>query len=280
MEVWFPEQESYLISVTPNSFCRHYSESYIYNKKSEFNGYSESIPPMPEWWVHQVNNIKNEIDKGTYQKHVLYHDIHFTGDNPSHFIKNSEGHGRFLVKLDDNRLLYGNSPECVINKVNDTVSIEVLGGTGSNLTDEYGDIYSKYKEEHQIIVEDLLQRNPKLEWSKKFQIKDIGYTKHIRSVLKYNTDESLEDIVYKVYPNYAIKSDGINDWWGTLIGYHNHTINQTKLFLSIRCGIFDIETKTHTVRSGVGITKDSDPQTEWLEIHTKLGWLKPHSQKS
>ena len=274
MNVWFPEQESYLIHVTPTTVSRHFTESYIH-KSSEFEGYTPNIPPMPQWWVSEINKIKQQINNGTYKKRVLYHDIRFSGDNPSNFIKNSEGEGRFLVQLDEDRLLYGNSPECVINKVNDTVSIEVLGGTGLNLTDKFGELYPKYKNEHDIIIEDLLRRNPSLQWVKKYQIKDVGYTKHVRSILRFDTEKSLEQIVEGVYPNYAIDSDGITDWWGSLIGYHNHTLNQTKLYLCIRCGIFDIESKTHTVRSGVGITLDSDPQEEWLEVHQKLGWLYP-----
>jgi isochorismate synthase EntC len=272
MHIWFAEPESYFIRVTSAGVERHFSEQ-IMLKPSSFEGYTQPVTAMPDWWAANVEHTKQQIVSGELTKKVLYHDITFEAAHPGHFIQSKKGDGRFLIMLDETTMMYGISPECTIHKVDDVVSIEVLGGTSPQLLDSRGEPYQKYKDEHDIIIHDLLKRNDALTWKKKYQIKDLGYTQHLRSILQYSTQESLEDIVSRVYPNYAIDGDGINDWWGTLVGWHNAQHNQTKLWLAIRCGIYDMKTNTHTVRTGVGITKDSDAQQEWLELHQKLGWL-------
>jgi len=268
MRVWFPEKEDYFLQFTPSSSQIHYTES-IPIPESSFKGTSINVPEVPYWWYYKVKQTKADIMNGLYRKKVLYYDTIFEGDHPGQFIKSKNQDGSFIIELEPDKILYGVSPEKVINKIDDIVTIEVLGGTSvtSDLKLE------KLEHEHNIIVDDLLERNPDFNLIKNLKEKNIGYVSHLRSILRYQTDEGIDDIVKRVYPNYAISSDGITDWWGSLIGHHIRKLNQTQLWLAIRCGIYNPSSKLHTVRSGVGITLESDPDEEWEELFYKLKWL-------
>jgi len=240
--------------------------------KSDFKGISLTAPPTPDWWYRKVEAVKEEIQAGTYPKKILTHDISFVDDHPGEFIYTSEGDGRFLIELDHSRIVYGISPEKTIHKIYNDVTVEVLGGTSNKLLDSEGNILPKYLREHEIILDDLIERVPTIEVVESLSEKRLGYTNHLKSILKFKSNnESINNTIRKVYPNYAIYSDRINDWWGILVG--TKTKEEYQLWLSIRCGLYFPKSGIHMIRSGVGITLDSDPDEEWNELYEKTGWL-------
>jgi len=273
MRSWFPSSHEKVIIGRPSSIAYFGNREYSFSNE-EFKGIDLQPPITPDWWYRRVERVKQDIKFGKYQKKVLTHDISFVGENPDNFIKNRNTEGSFILQLNDQKIFYGMSPEKVISKKGNEVRVEVLGGTLNKVLSERGDIKPKLLQEHQIIIEDLIQRNPEIEILETLTEKDLGYVTHLRSLLGFKSNESnLLNIILKVYPNLTINSERINDWWGTLIGYSLE--DEVHLWLGIRSGMYFPNSGIHTIRSGVGITSDSDPDIEWLELYEKTKWLLP-----
>lgn len=272
MKAWFPKFHTHFLQAGKYGVAS-FSPNPVDIPRSTFKGALLTAPPTPDWWYRLVERTKSEIKLGLYPKKVLTHDISFVDDHPGEFIVENSYEGSFLLQLDDSRLMYGISPEKVIHKVGTEVTVEVLGGTAEKLLDENGEVKPKYRYEHQIIIDDLSARNPDFELVETLTQKDVEYTTHLKSIFKFqHYGNSILDIVDRVYPNYAIYSNKINDWWGTLVGYKND--EELELWLGIRCGLYFPRVGIHMIRSGVGITLDSNPDEEWQELYIKTGWLK------
>lgn len=261
MKFWFPHQFGNPILVDKNGFQIH-NDSWFVPNETDQHPVEVINSNMPQEWVNQIQDIKDRIKESSVQKEIAHWDFKFNGGSPIGWLMNEEGNGRFIVQLDDGRLLYGNSPELVLDKNQNTIKIEVLGGT-----DEWNE---KTNEEHSIIIQDLIQRFPEKLELHQTEFIDLGYVKHLRTKLSGTWNHSLQSIIPYVWPNLAIWGKGYGeDYWGGLIGYGDEVY--AKLWLCIRCGIWDGE--FHHYRVGCGITEQSDPQSEWNELNNKLGWI-------
>lgn len=261
MKFWFPNSSGDPITVDRKEVKLHRAQWFTpVTNETTFIDITNSS--MPSLWAERVEDIKRRIKKNEIVKEIAHWDFTFKGNSPVDLIMKQDGEGRFIVELENGNLLYGNSPELVLKKNNKEVEVEVLGGT--NVWNK------KTSNEHSIIVSDLIERFPNELSPSQTEFIDLGYIKHLRTKLKSTWDFSLESVIPYVWPNLAITGKGYGEnHWGTLIGWGDERF--AKLWLCIRCGVWDGE--FHKLRVGCGITEDSDPEEEWEEINNKLGWI-------
>lgn len=260
MKFWFSENFKNPIIVNNNGVFK-YNDTFD-PKDADINPVDIYTEDMPSEWASQVYAIQDRILNGSSIKEVAHWDFKFKGLSPVGWLKEQAGDGRFIVELDNGHLLYGNSPELVLEKNGNNIKLEILGGT-----DEWNE---KTTEEHSLIIDDVIKRFPNELSIHQTKLIDIGYVKHLKTKLTGNWDYSLESIVPYIWPNLAIYGNGCGEnYWGGLIGWGDETY--AKLWLCIRCGIWDGE--WHHYRVGCGITSKSDPESEWKELNKKLGWV-------
>jgi len=253
--------------------------------------WGDITPKKTHSWEEDFYRIQRNINDGVYEKSVLdytytekehLHPSHFFGGLINKFYVEPETtkeqilHEKvvnnttpFYIEFTPEEVIFGMTPEHVIHKRGDQVTIEILGGTKLKK--------QRWPEdkifEHEVIVDDLIERI-------KPHVKDIhystnhtkyvGYTHHLQSNIKFTFDGTHDELIRLIHPTLAIKSD-YNDrgYFGGLWGWEKD--NDMDLYLTIRCGYY--KDRTYQFRVGCGITKHSKLNEEWKEVKTKLKWL-------
>jgi isochorismate synthase EntC len=265
------------------------------NILQELNGlgtvWGEVKPRKSNKWEDDFHRIQKNIKDGLYEKSVLdytytvkdhLHPNHIFGGLIKQFniepdnTKDQILHDKvvnnttpFYIEFTPEEVLFGMTPEQVIHKRGNDITIEILGGT--KLKKER---WSEEKiHEHEVIVDELIERLKQkvsnIHYSTN-HTKYVGYTHHLQSNIKFTFGGTHDELIRLIHPTLAIKGD-YNDrgYFGGLWGWEEN--NNMDLYLSIRCGYY--KDRTYQFRVGCGITKYSNIKEEWKEVKTKLKWI-------
>lgn len=236
------------------------------------------LPTQPNReWMDNFEAIQSKIRRGEIDKEILFRTIEFQSPiTPAQImsgIKSQKGL-HYILELDGGNTWFGNSHEKQIQRINDIVTIEVLGGTW------WGNekMSRKELEEHDFINDDLIKKIQTLRGKiirKKFTTVNLGYVKHLKTEFEFQIPPNTpnEMIIHTIHPTLAIKSETTDGkkFYGGLVGWETET--ELHLWLNIRCGLWNPMSSTYTFWSGCGITEKSDIMREWMESNQKLKWV-------
>ena len=247
----------------------------VLDKPTEFEIPLSSVPNRE--WMGNFEAIQTQIQSGQIDKEILFRTIQFHNPiKPTQImsgIKSQKGL-HYILELEGGEVWFGNSPEKQIQRINDIVTIEVLGGTiwGNEK------IGRKELEEHDFINDDLIKKIQTLGGKiirKKFTTLNLGYVKHLKTEFEFQIPPNTpnEMIIHTIHPTLAIKSKTNDEkkFYGGLVGWETET--ELHLWLNIRCGMWNPKSLLYTFWTGCGITDKSNPIGEWGESNQKLKWL-------
>ena len=242
-----------------------------------------------------------EIENGTFQKVVVTRKetIPFKDFNPLTVFK------RLLTSY-QNALVYlwfhpkvglwmGASPETLFKKSESKITTVALAGTKSSEQNSvaWG---TKEIEEQQLVVDFIEEaltgkvENLQIQGRQTIQ---AGSLSHLKSIITADLKKqiSLRDVIEKLHPTPAVcglpklsskrfilQHEGYNRsfYTGFLgeLNFNSVTMNNsaTHLFVNLRC--LEYSRENVSIYIGGGITKDSNPEKEWLETVNKTRTMK------
>lgn len=174
------------------------------------------------------------------------------------------------------------TPELLLKSNADKMETTALAGTMlANSTKLWSS--KEIDEQHQveIFIEKILQ-NHNLELINKTGPQDLvaGHIKHIQTKYEFLKPKTVESFLQSLNPTPAVaglpkqesihfieKNENLNrKFYAGFVG--TQTPNQLSLFVNLRC--MEIFENHANVYAGCGITKNSNPENEWIETENKL----------
>ena len=248
-----------------------------------------------------VNKAIAEIQKNTFQKVVV---------SRKETIEDKEFNVltvfKRLLSTYQNALVYlwfhpkvglwmGASPETLFKKSGPKITTVALAGTKPSGTDSR-DWGSKEIEEQQLVIdfiEDALWNKVDNLLIQDRQTIQAGSLSHLKSIITADLKEgvSLRDVVQELHPTPAVcglpkitsktfilENEGYNrSFYTGFLGELNFdpiskNMDESHLFVNLRC--IEYSEEIVNIYVGGGITKDSNPEKEWLETVNKTRTMK------
>lgn len=276
--VVFPLSESFVFQEEIN--LENDVNEYEMNKKFDENAQSS--------FVNLVKNAIAEIENGTFKKVVLsrYISISQTVDFVKSYqklIQKYTGAFRYLWFHPKVGMWMGATPEQLVKIENNTLKTVALAGT--QVFSE-AIIWKEKELEEQQLVTDYIKSSiaylvEELHVSEAYT-HQAGNLAHLKSDIsgKLNFKVSEKEIIRKLHPTSAVCGMPLQEARGFILENENYNRKyyagflgefqkqeQTDLFVNLRCcEIGDKETKIYV---GCGITKDSQPEKEFIETENK-----------
>lgn len=173
----------------------------------------------------------------------------------------------------------GASPELLFKTEGDSVSTMALAGTKFSSNSDWSDKeYSEQKIVQDETLENLAPLCSSLSFGKKETI-SAGKLQHLRTSFNGKTQASTAELVNALFPSSAIAGyprkaalkliseheTHERSFYSGFLGTCKH--KNSSLFVNLRC--LNIKNEKMSVYVGSGITKDSNPDSEWKEILKK-----------
>ena len=189
-------------------------------------------------------------------------------------------------------LWIGASPEQLLKIDNQKLNTVSLAGTQKNDDKKVVEWGEKEKTEQQIVTNSIVENlenelsNIKISFPYSYQAGSLFHLKtDIEGELKLNFD--LKNMLSKLHPtpavcgfpkkeanDFILKTEGYNrSFYSGFFGEINLN-NKTNSFLHVNLRCMQIQNKTAHLYIGCGITRDSIPESEWLETVNKSQTMK------
>lgn len=188
----------------------------------------------------------------------------------------------------------GATPEQFLKIENNTLKTVALAGT--RLFNENDNWREKEVKEQQFvtdfIVSNIAEYVDKVEVSKPYTVK-AGNIEHIKTDIeaKLNSENDLEGLINKMHPtpavcgfskdvakDFILKNENYNrKYYSGFLGELNFCFETNQsllsdLFVNLRC--MEVKNTTAEIYIGCGITKDSNPENEYIETKNKSVTMK------
>ena len=261
--------EKKLNSITNNFLC---IEDFVNSEDKE--NYSRS-----------VKRLIKEIDNGKLSKIVFSKKITFNYSNSNciSFFKNVLDLYKeafcYLFFTPKEGVWMGASPELLFHKEKNSISTMALAGTKFNISSGWGDKeFSEQKIVQDEIIESLSPLCTSLSQGKTETV-SAGEIQHLKTSFKGTTQASTVKLVNALFPSSAIAGYPRKTALQLISKHESHErsfysgylgackSNSSSLFVNLRC--ISLRDKKISIYVGSGITKDSNPENEWIEILKK-----------
>ena len=238
-----------------------------------------------ESYTRSVKKLIKEIDKGKLSKIVFSKKItleHANSNCVSIFKNILDSHNEafcYLFYTPKEGVWMGASPELLFKKEKNSISTMALAGTKFNISSEWGE---KEYSEQKIVQDEIIENLSPLCSSVSFgetETVSAGKIQHLKTSFEGTTQASTIKLVNALFPSSAIagyprktaleliskhelhERSFYSGFLGTCKGSNSY------FFVNLRC--LNIIDDKISIYVGSGITKDSDPDNEWIEILKK-----------
>jgi len=242
-------------------------------------------------WQSQFENVISKIKNKECEKIVLSREVKINlNETLSHkqifyrLLKENPNSYIFMFQRNNN-LFFGATPERLVSKKNEVISIDALAGTAVNNEENKKSLVldKKNQKEHIIVVDNIVKKIKDMSFELKVENQKILELKniiHLKTPIKAKSKQSLMDFINKLHPTPALGGEpsklSVNyikkfeiyprGLYGAPIGY---TENKDGLaVVGIRSGL--LKDKTLHVFAGGGIVEDSICLDEYKETEKKL----------
>ncbi len=277
-----------------------YADKNIPNNKMIINQFNEDISKSN--YMKKINKIINIIKIGNIRKVVLSRTkkMKFQGElNLSEIIKKIRKEYpqciNFFIKLPQERIFFGSTPERLIKKKESLIKTEAIAGTIKRGKNNKIDILlenqlkndKKSLDEHKLVVKEIKNiLKPKLIDIKISKVPNILKLKNVQHLItnisgKLKNDISILELVKSLHPTPAVSGYPVDSalklikqyeeydrgWYTGPIGWIDKS-DDGDFCVALRSGF--INKKTIQLFSGGGIVLNSVPEEEWEETQLKL----------
>ena len=173
----------------------------------------------------------------------------------------------------------GASPELLFKKEKNSILTMALAGTKFNISSEWGDKeYSEQKIVQDEIIENLSPLCSSLSLGETETV-SAGKIQHLKTSFEGTTQASTIKLINALFPSSAIAGFPRKTALKLISKYELHERsfysgflgackgNDSSFFVNLRC--LNVKDDKISLYVGSGITKDSDPDNEWMEILKK-----------
>ena len=238
-----------------------------------------------ESYTRSVKNLIKEIDKGKLSKIVFSKKITLKRPNSNYvsIFKNildsyNEAFCYFFYTPKEG-VWMGASPELLFKKEKNSILTMALAGTKFNISSEWGD---KEYSEQKIVQDEIIENLSPLCSSVSFgetETVSAGKIQHLKTSFEGTTQASTIKLVNALFPSSAIAGYPRKTALELISKYELHERSfysgflgtckgsNSYFFVNLRC--LNIKDDKISLYVGSGITKDSDPDNEWIEILKK-----------
>jgi isochorismate synthase EntC len=267
---------------------------------------SEDIEKVIEWrkpdkqaFENQFNWLKDKIKNHEILKGLpITEQVGYVQESENNFQQNKLNILKNILEKKSEQYLYGfwngasgfigYTPEVLGQSVNNSFYTMALAGTwNKQSTEKINFEDSKIKNEHQIVVEDILKQlvDEKLISKSSTQVLELEYLYHLKTKFSFQTN-NIKNCFLKLHPTAALglyprseklfldfqKLDLQNKRknFGAPFGYIG--LNDSFMIVAIR-NIYWVQNKV-IIYSGCGITSESDLEAEWQELTAKRNAVK------
>jgi len=278
-------------------------EGIDFNEK--FNHYNDDLPTLEtkEFHICLVENGVEAIQKNKFLKVVLSRK-ELVLANQNHFIN----YYKKLVQTYKSAFCYcfyhpkvgmwlGATPEQLVKIEKDIISTVALAGTQLAIENQEVVFWEDKEKDEQLFVTQFIEKSlsPFVEIISKSEpyTAQAGNLLHIKTDIsaKLKSEVSLSDVVLALHPTpalcglpkqeakeFIIQNEGYNrNYYSGFLGeinkdFENNEDDKSDIFVNLRC--MELETNQANLFIGGGITKDSDPESEFLETINKSQTIK------
>ena len=238
-----------------------------------------------ESYTRSVKNLIKEIDKGKLSKIVFSKKITLKRPNSNYvsIFKNildsyNDAFCYFFYTPKEG-VWMGASPELLFKKEKNSILTMALAGTKFNISSEWG---NKEYSEQKIVQDELIENLRPLCSSLSFgetETVSAGKIQHLKTSFEGTTQASTIKLINALFPSSAIAGYPRKTALKLISKYELHERsfysgflgmckgNKSSFFVNLRC--FNVKDDKISLYVGSGITKDSDPDNEWMEILKK-----------
>ena len=238
-----------------------------------------------ESYTRSVKNLIKEIDKGKLSKIVFSKKITLKRPNSNYvsIFKNildsyNDAFCYFFYTPKEG-VWMGASPELLFKKEKNSILTMALAGTKFNISSEWG---NKEYSEQKIVQDELIENLSPLCSSLSFgetETVSAGKIQHLKTSFEGTTQASTIKLINALFPSSAIAGYPRKTALKLISKYELHERsfysgflgmckgNKSSFFVNLRC--FNVKDDKISLYVGSGITKDSDPDNEWMEILKK-----------
>ncbi|MFD2907705.1 isochorismate synthase [Flavobacterium ardleyense] len=274
--------------VLPFDICSFYSEEFEVSKKESSITFKSASSSEKSAFESLVSNGIDEINKGVFEKvvvsrKVVLHEEIAISETFQNLIASYSTAFRYLFFHPKVGLWMGATPEQLL-KINKN-QFETVALAGTQLYSEKLIWETKELEEQQFVTDyifaKLKDKVTNLNITKAKSIK-AGNLAHLKSTItgELNSDLEAIELVKTLHPTPAIcgmpKEEAIafilknenyqRTYYSGYLGEWNKE-NQSDLFVNLRC--LEIEENKINIYVGCGITKNSNPEKEFIETENK-----------
>ena len=238
-----------------------------------------------ESYTRSVKNLIKEIDKGKLSKIVFSKKITLKRPNSNYvsIFKNildsyNDAFCYFFYTPKEG-VWMGASPELLFKKEKNSILTMALAGTKFNISSEWG---NKEYSEQKIVQDELIENLRPLCSSLSFgetETVSAGKIQHLKTSFEGTTQASTIKLINALFPSSAIAGYPRKTALKLISKYELHERSfysgflgtckgsNSYFFVNLRC--LNIKDDKISLYVGSGITKDSDPDNEWIEILKK-----------
>ncbi len=280
----FHEDKQVVIPFEGNSFSQGNLENF--EKKSTENFTSESnqkeaFENLVSKGVAAIQN--NEFDKVVLSRKIVLKEQIAIVETFQNLISTYPTAFRYLFFHPKIGLWMGATPEQLV-KINQN-QFETVALAGTQLYSENVIWATKEIEEQQFVTDYIVAKvKNKVNQLMVTDAKTVkaGNLSHLKSLIsgELNPDFQASDLIKALHPtpavcglpkekaiDFILKNEGYNrKYYAGFLGEYNKD-NQTDLFVNLRC--LEVENDVVSIYVGCGITKDSNPEKEFIETENK-----------
>ena len=238
-----------------------------------------------ENYTRSVKNLIKEIDKGKLSKIVFSKKITLKRPNSNcvsifkNILDSYNDAFCYFFYTPKEGVWLGASPELLFKKEKNSILTMALAGTKFNISSEWGD---KEYSEQKIVQDELIENLRPLCSSLSFgetETVSAGKIQHLKTSFEGTTQASTIKLINALFPSSAIAGYPRKTALKLISKYELHERsfysgflgmckgNNSSFFVNLRC--FNVKDDKISLYVGSGITKDSDPDNEWMEILKK-----------
>ncbi len=257
--------------------------------------------PNKETWFQNIERAKDRFTESTLHKVVLAKESYFYWPNPWETFEtlrsNQPDNYHFLFAPDSFSIFMGVSPEQLFSMNGVTLQTEALAGTRAKLPNDTNNKTiqqeltqsDKDQHEHNCVIQYITTQLSSITETKtvsKQEILELPNVQHLRTPMsfKLKNNVSTTDILSRLHPTPAVcglpkveSLDCIARWEPFIRGWYAGTMGiehngKADFTVMIRSALWRTTTDNpHSgyAWSGAGIVMDSEPESEWVEIHNK-----------
>ena len=238
-----------------------------------------------ENYTRSVKNLIKEIDKGKLSKIVFSKKITLKRPNSNcvsifkNILDSYNDAFCYFFYTPKEGVWLGASPELLFKKEKNSILTMALAGTKFNISSEWGDKeYSEQKIVQDEIIENLSPLCSSLSLGETETV-SAGKIQHLKTSFEGTTQASTIKLINALFPSSAIAGFPRKAALKLISKHELHERsfysgflgackgNDSSFFVNLRC--LNVKDDKISLYVGSGITKDSDPDNEWMEILKK-----------